>query len=85
MSGKIQLPLLPELPELLKNLPYKQDNWSAIFLKNVRAYNNALSMTSIGCNEIREAVFMPTFKIAGKLYRMLLLTGPEEKVKFLQI
>ena len=50
-------------------------------------FNQALVMTSIGCTEVREGNFMPTFKISGNLYHRIcsLLPSSEGSAKFLQI
>ena len=47
-SGKIELPLLHDLPQELRNLYYGQDNQAKMFRKDIRRYNNALAMTSVG-------------------------------------
>lgn len=78
-SGKVQLEPLPNLPTELSNLLSNSH-----FLKNVRKYNNAFAMTSLGCQE--EWTYT-TFKISGKLYHRIgsLLPISDKDSKFLQV
>ncbi|XP_056849793.1 uncharacterized protein LOC108841698 [Raphanus sativus] len=48
MQGQVQLPLLKEPPEVLKNLLTGDDRLSKHFQRNTRAYNMAFSFTSLG-------------------------------------
>ncbi|GFR61646.1 DNA helicase [Elysia marginata] len=41
------------------------------FLKEIRIYNNALALASIGCHEHFQTGFNPTFTIQGKLYHRI--------------
>ena len=47
-SGKMDLPVLHALPEELHQLYHGQDDQAKSFRKNIRRYNNALAMTSVG-------------------------------------
>lgn len=87
LSGSVQLPALPPMPPPLASLLTCNDPRSHLFFGKIRSYNNALAMTSIGCNEIREENFMPTFKISGQLHHRIgsLLPMDESPAKFLQI
>lgn len=52
----------------LQNLSSGTDNRHIIFLNKIRAYNNALVMTTSLCRGACEGSFMLIFKIAGTLY-----------------
>ena len=70
---------LPEPPADIRRL-YER---SRSFLDNLRSYNNALAMASIGCDEAVIDGFNPTFKIQGKVYHRigsLLPTASEDLI-----
>ncbi|CAN6879388.1 unnamed protein product, partial [Brassica oleracea] len=48
MQGQVQLPLLKQPPEVLKNLLIGDDKLSKHFQRNTRAYNVVFSFTSLG-------------------------------------
>ncbi|CAN7125660.1 unnamed protein product, partial [Brassica rapa subsp. narinosa] len=48
MKGQVQLPLLKQPPEVLKNLLNGDDKLSKHFQRNTRAYNMVFSFTSLG-------------------------------------
>jgi hypothetical protein len=48
LSGKIKLPLLDQLPDGIRQLYVNNDELGKKFRKDVRQYNNALAMTSVG-------------------------------------
>ncbi|KAF7841212.1 uncharacterized protein G2W53_003510 [Senna tora] len=48
MQGKVQLPLLKDPPQLLKNLLTNHSAYSSNFLRNIRSYNMMFSFTSMG-------------------------------------
>ena len=52
-----------------------------------RAYNNSLAMASIGCDEVRQTGYNPTFTIQGKLHHTIgsLLPVDGNAPKFAQI
>ena len=50
-KGKINLPKLDNPPPELLNLLSAQDDISKKFRDHIRTYNNALAMTSLGCNQ----------------------------------
>lgn len=87
-NGNICLPSLPELPALLSDLLKTRDLRSTYFLNNIRKYNTAFAMTSIGCNEVKtRGVFSFSFKICGRLYHRIgsLLPAPATNHQYLQI
>ena len=61
-NGKVDLPVLADPPEPIKQLLTGTTEESKHFLKNIRKYNSAFQMTSFGAKIIREGGFMPTFK-----------------------
>lgn len=79
-GGAIQIEHLPEFPVYISELL----NTSTHFLQNLRKYNNAFAMTSLGCREIWDCL---TFRISGKLYHRIgsLVPLPQDTPQFLQI
>ncbi len=73
-NGKVQLPLLREPPDMLKLLYDGRNEEGKQFLKEIRSYNCAFSMTSFGA-KIERYDFMQCFKIQGVVYHLL---GPLE-------
>ena len=76
---------LPKLPDVLQKLLDNRDYRSSHFLKYLRKYNNALSMTSFGCNEVSNV--FTKFKVYGQLYHRIgsLLPEKKENWRFLQL
>lgn len=66
-GGKVQLPPLNPLPELLHSLLTDDHPDSGHFLQNIRKYNACFQMTSFGARVINEPGFMPTFKVQGQV------------------
>ncbi len=81
-KGQIRLPACKDIPEKLKALYDIPE-----FLQNIRSYNNAVALASIGCHEEVLPGFSPTFKIHGKVFhRIGSLKPPDgQKPKFAQI
>ena len=76
-SGKVHLPRLHDPPPELLELLRGQDPISKDFRNNIRNYNNALAMTSLGCQQdhsINRTGQGPyVFKVQGSMYHY---TGP---------
>ncbi len=72
-NGKVSLPPIKLTPPEIKQL-YEQKE----FLDNIRAYNNALALSSIGCDEKYVPGFNPTFKIQGKVFHRIGSLKPNE-------
>ena len=69
-NGKIDLPKLHEPPPELCQLLEGTDVVAKNFRKDIRRYNNALAMTSVGCktdNSVNQGAGPYVFKIHGKL------------------
>lgn len=83
-KGMVRLDQLPQPPSELLRL---YDTGGSTFLNNLRAYNNALALASIGCSEQIMHGFSPTFKVQGKVYHRIGSLKPEgvEMPKFAQI
>ena len=82
-NGQIMLPALPPPPNEIVNLYANND-----FLINIRSYNNALSLASLGMGkEIIQPGFSPTVTVMGKLYHLMgsLLPQTNTPPKFAQI
>lgn len=75
---------LPDPPELIFSLLDGSHEKSSAFLKYIRKYNNALSMTSFGCEEEWDCM---TFRISGKVYHKIgsLLPPPDSSPQYLQL
>lgn len=78
-GGKVQLPDLPTDPPELRNLLSGTAQESAIFLKNIRAFNSSLAFASL-CANINEALAKShrgvyTFEAQGMVYHNI---GPLE-------
>src|SRR5258705_6277295 len=87
-GGKVKLPPLMLPPDPLESLASGNSPQSKHFLDNCRNYNCCFQMTSFGATtEVREAGYMPTFKVKGQVYHRpgSLLPLPHEEYKFLQI
>ena len=70
-SGKIKIPKIDNPPPELLHLLSDQDNISKKFRDHIQNYNNALAMTSIGCQQdssINNGGGPYVFKIQGRLY-----------------
>jgi len=70
-SGKIKLPILEAPPMEIQKLLSDQDQRAKKFRENIRKYNNALAMTSLGCkvddSVNRNGAGPYVFKVHGKL------------------
>ena len=69
-SGKLDLPKLHEPPPELLQLLTGTDDVAKNFRKEIRRYNNALAMTSLGCktdNSVNQGAGPYVFKIHGRL------------------
>ncbi|GBM05592.1 hypothetical protein AVEN_94850-1 [Araneus ventricosus] len=87
-NGKIRLHSLQAPPESLYTLLTADYSDAVHFQDNVRKYNVCFQMTSFGSTkEIRDAGFMPTFKVQGQVYHRIGSLQPlrNEEPKFLQI
>ena len=71
LKGKIKIPKLDDPPPELLTLLSGQDDISKKFRDHIRSYNNALAMTSLGCNQDRTVLQGQgpyVFKVQGQLY-----------------
>ena len=50
-NGKVNLPLITNIPEPLKSLLLLENHDSKQFVNSIRKYNSAFQMTSFGCTE----------------------------------
>ena len=86
-NGKVMIDHPKSPPEPLKTLLNATTTRAKDFRKNLRAYNSAFQMTSIGAKEMREPGFMPTYRVQGQMHHSIgsLLPLPNEQAKFLQL
>ena len=86
-NGKVAPPFHPPPPETLQDLHDPASAHYRQFLDNIRQYNCAFQMASMGCNQVRQAGWNPTFIIQGQVFHRIgsLLPAPDEEHKFIQI
>jgi Helitron helicase-like domain at N-terminus len=90
-SGKIKIPRLDNPPQELLHLLSGQDDIGKKFRERIRNYNNALAMTSLGCDQNREinrdGQGPYVFKVQGRLYHRIgsLLPQPESSPLYAQL
>ena len=87
-KGKVKIPLLPKPPEPLASLLLGQHQGSAHFLGNIRCYNSAFQMTSMGCKQVSFlGQWNPCFRIQGQVYHLIGSLEPSQdgQNKFAQI
>ena len=90
-SGKIKIPKLDDPPPELLHLLTGQEDICKKFRDHIRNYNNALAMTSLGCNQDKEinrdgrGPFV--FKVQGRLYHRIgsLLPQPDSSPVYAQL
>jgi len=88
-SGKMDLPKLHEPPELLELLT-GTDDIAKNFCKDIRSYNNALAMTSLGCktdSSVNQGGGPYVFKVHGRLTHQAgsLLPPPDGQPTYAQL
>ena len=85
-KGKVNLDPLPEPPSEMVVLFDVSRQSGSTLLEHIRAYNNALALASLGCNEVCMQGFSPNFKIQGKLFHRIgsLLPAEKQTPKFAQ-
>ena len=88
-SAKVVLPHLQAPPEPLLSLTLGHGEFGKPFRKNIRGYNSAFCMTSIGMKEapLRDGKWMPCIRIQGAVHHLIgsLLPSPGEDPKFCQV
>ncbi|KAL8458190.1 hypothetical protein ACS0TY_035907 [Phlomoides rotata] len=89
-GGKVQVPMLTEPPDTLKNLLFRADERSNHFIKNIRAYNMIFIFTSMGGmmdTAINKGGTPYVFKLQGANYHIIgsLLPEQRKKPKFCQL
>ena len=71
-SGKVKIPRLEDPPPELLHLLYGREDLCKKFRDHIHNYNNALAMTSLGCDQDRainrEGGGPFVFKVQGRLY-----------------
>ena len=90
MEGKVQLPMLQQPPQILIDLHLIQDENNKYFLKNIRAFNNMFSFTSMAGkvdHKINNGTAPPVFLLGGQNYHSIgsLIPPVNEKPKFAQL
>ena len=77
-NGKVKLPRIRDPPKEIKELMNNKN-----FVENIRGYNNALALASLGSNQPESG---PCFKIQGKLHHLIGSLPPDiGPPKFAQI
>ena len=88
LSGKIWLPALQQPPPELHNLLISDERRAKEFCKNIRKYNNAFAMTSMGRSLQQMDGGGPyVYKIHGSLFHRIgsLLSPPDQSPTFAQL
>jgi hypothetical protein len=90
-SGKVKIPKLDDPPPELLHLLSGQEDICKKFRERIRNYNNALAMTSLGCDQDRainrDGVGPYVFKVQGRLYHQIgsLLPRPGSSPVYAQL
>ena len=86
-NGKVDLPLLPVLPEPLQSLLSGASADSKHFFKFICTYNSCFQMTSMGCQERNLAGWMLAFRVEGQVYHRIgsLFQPTSDDAEFLQV
>ena len=69
-NGKVQLDLLQQPPCEMIAL-FDVNRSGSTFLENIIAYNKALALASLGCNEVCVPGFIPNFMTQGKIFHRI--------------
>jgi len=87
MNGQNILPSQKPFPQKLEKLFTNQTKEGRYFRKNIRAFNSAFAMTSLGINKEILPPGIPTFKIYGQIHHLIGHLGHSsaEPPKFAQI
>ena len=89
LDGEIEIPLLPQPPNEIQKLLDENDDKSQFFKNNIRAFNSALAMSSLGAKQQHLPKGGPSiFKIqctVSHLIGSLLPINENEASKFVQI
>ena len=86
-NGKVNPKPFPPLSQQLAILFEDTTDQSVRFLQNIRKYNNAFQLTSLGCKEVRTNGWNPQFRIQGQVCHLIGPLEPADEMqdRFLQI
>ena len=86
-NGKVNPEPFPPLPQQLAVLFEGTTDQSVCFLQDIRKYNSAFQLTSLGCKEVRMIGWNPQFRIQGQVCHLIgpLEPADEMQTRFLQI
>ena len=86
-NGKVNPEPFPPLPQQLTVLFEGTTDQSVRFLQDIRKYNSAFQLTSLGCKEVRMNGRNPQFRTQGQVCHLIgpLEPADEMQVRFLQI
>ena len=86
-NGKVNPEPFPPLPQQLAVLSEGTTDQSVCFLQDIRKYDSAFQLTSLGCKEVRMNGWNPQFRIQGKVCHLIgpLEPADEMQARFLQI
>nr|XP_025660692.1 uncharacterized protein LOC112756337 [Arachis hypogaea] len=90
MDGKVQLPLLTQVPAILQDLHRGHDDKGRYFRKNIRKFNSMFAFTSMAGKVnrgINNGTAPPTFSINGQNYHSIgsLIPNNNERPRFAQL
>ena len=86
-NGKVNPEPFPPLPQQLAVLFEGTTDQSVCFLQDIRKYNSAFQLTSLGCKKARMNGWNPQFRIQGQVCHLIgpLEPADEMQARFLQI
>uniref|UniRef100_A0A1I8H099 Helitron_like_N domain-containing protein n=1 Tax=Macrostomum lignano TaxID=282301 RepID=A0A1I8H099_9PLAT len=86
-AGKTVLEPRRDPPDVLKRLLTGQHPDSSQFLKDIRKYNGALHMTSLGAKQREQPGWNPSFILHGQMHHRIgsLLPDPGNEARFCQV
>ena len=86
-GGNVDIPKVPKLTPVSKELTSGSNPSSKHFLNNSRQYISLFQMTLFAAKEIQEGKFMPTFKVQGQVYHLIgnLIPAEGAQTELLQI
>ena len=86
-NGKVNPEPFSPLPQQLMVLFEGTIDQSVRFLQDIRKYNSAFQLTSLGCKEVRMNGWNPQFRIQGQVCHLIdpLEPADEMQARFLQI
>ena len=71
MSGKVEIPRIPDPPDSLLRMFTSNENIAKHFRKNIRKFNSGMAMASMKTTDATIAGGLASYRIQGVVYRMI--------------